>query len=108
MMGLTWTLQTHGGKGSNPGLWIEPVSGQGVPDQGNSFYKAPEEEIHRTFQIPPRNSGGADISARPRHEERRDRDQRLVRNAEGSRFEVWKWNDQSCISDKLFRLLSGK
>lgn len=68
MMGSTLETPDTLGKGSNPGLQIEPVSGQGVPDQGNSFYKAPEEEIHRTLQTPPRDSGRLDISVRPKHE----------------------------------------
>lgn len=67
-MGSTLEAPDTRRKGSNPGLQIEPVGGQGVPDQGNSFYRAPEEEIHRTSQTPPRNSGGVDISARPKCE----------------------------------------
>lgn len=37
-------------RGSNPALWTEPVSKEGVPGQGNRFYKASEKKIHRTCQ----------------------------------------------------------
>lgn len=68
MMGSTLEALDRLRKGSTAGLHIEPVSGQGVPDQGNRFHKALEEEIQRTFQTPPRNSGGVDISVKPKCE----------------------------------------